>query len=277
MLKYLLNKTLFITLVFLNINGYSQSMLAGIHSLGEYYKDIVPDTTIKSYNGYADSLLLDIDNDNIIDLKILTYASVGQAGGTWGCLITPKTFYCKIATFAGFNCNIVDTIQINDTISNKCTFSDGTNYMWSGHFGFGTAPTVNTWDNIGEHFIGVQLSYLNDTIYGWIRVEVASFPNAKGIIIKDYAASKEGVPNFVISNNSKIIISRIFPNPVLDKLTIESEIDIKRISILDYTGKVLKHFSFSSHTINVADLTSGIYFIKLIGEEQTIIEKFVKK
>ncbi len=75
-----------------------------------------------------------------------------------------------------------------------------------------------------------------------------------------------------IGNNS----FSFYPNPASTHLTIDSKTAIIRLEIIDITGKTIKSFTPKNNTINVADIPSGIYFIKLIGENNTVSKKFVK-
>jgi hypothetical protein len=52
---------------------------------------------------------------------------------------------------------------------------------------------------------------------------------------------------------------------------------ISEIKIIDITGKTIQTIQQNRNTINVADLSNGIYFIKLITNEKTITKKFVKQ
>jgi len=69
----------------------------------------------------------------------------------------------------------------------------------------------------------------------------------------------------------------IYPNPALEQLTIDTELAIRNVSILDITGKIITMTSQQSKLIDVVDLPSGIYFIKVITEEETMTKKFMKQ
>ena len=69
----------------------------------------------------------------------------------------------------------------------------------------------------------------------------------------------------------------IFPIPTLNQLSINTELEFNEISIIDITGKTIKTIKQNTNTINVADLSKGIYFIKLVTDEGTITKKFVKQ
>ena len=70
----------------------------------------------------------------------------------------------------------------------------------------------------------------------------------------------------------------IFPIPTSHQLSIISnQLNINRIDIINITGKALKTITTDLNSINVANLPSGIYFIKLVTDVKTITKKFVKQ
>jgi uncharacterized repeat protein (TIGR01451 family) len=75
----------------------------------------------------------------------------------------------------------------------------------------------------------------------------------------------------------------IYPNPAATQLTIESgKWKINRIDIYDVLGQksltpVLSKGQGASTSINIADLSAGIYFVKMYGENAERIVKFVKQ
>ena len=69
----------------------------------------------------------------------------------------------------------------------------------------------------------------------------------------------------------------IYPNPTSTLLTIDTELVIKEVVVIDITGQIIKSVVPKANKIDVSDLSNGIYFIKVVGEEPTIIQKFVKQ
>lgn len=64
----------------------------------------------------------------------------------------------------------------------------------------------------------------------------------------------------------------VFPNPTTDKITIETKQDFNSVNIFDVTGKSVRTFK-SKKTLNVSDLTKGIYFLKT---DTGLLGKFIK-
>jgi hypothetical protein len=69
----------------------------------------------------------------------------------------------------------------------------------------------------------------------------------------------------------------IYPNPVEDILTINSEVKFKELSILSINGQTLLNRAYES-AINLNSLPTGVYILKLIDNSNQIHNiKFVKK
>lgn len=84
----------------------------------------------------------------------------------------------------------------------------------------------------------------------------------------------------ILSTNSlpvKLSSISIYPNPTSNNLSIDTELEISEITIIDITGKIIMKTRQNINDVSVADLSNGIYFIKLITNEKTITQKFVKQ
>ena len=72
----------------------------------------------------------------------------------------------------------------------------------------------------------------------------------------------------------------VYPNPTTDflKLKVESEkFESLQYQLIDLQGKVIHSYPQKQELINISFLQKGIYFIQLIGKENTIVRKFVKE
>ena len=70
---------------------------------------------------------------------------------------------------------------------------------------------------------------------------------------------------------------KIYPNPVLNSLNIQSKNNFKSIEILDITGRKILEQNQNTSQINVQSLESGVYLLVLYTEEKTHTMKFVKE
>ena len=87
--------------------------------------------------------------------------------------------------------------------------------------------------------------------------------------------------SFTLSNNEFEARSlTIYPNPVYDKLNIQvsSAENIKFIEVFDLTGKrMLERKKNLSDSINFNNLRNGLYFIKVVLEDNTVFYKKIVK
>lgn len=71
-----------------------------------------------------------------------------------------------------------------------------------------------------------------------------------------------------------------FPNPTNNVLNIKSENAIEQFSIIDMSGRTIKTINSNNTkqtSIDVADLTSGIYFVQVFSNGVPQVQKFIKQ
>ena len=138
-----------------------------------------------------------------------------------------------------------------------------------------TCLNIKNGNNINHMFFNAT----NNLNLACIEVDDASYSNANWTNIDATSSFSSNC------NNSCSTVSideynasdfSIYPNPTSDQLTIESELDINEVSIVDLTGKTILTSSYEAH-INVANLSAGVYFIKLINDNKTVTKKFIKQ
>ncbi len=133
----------------------------------------------------------------------------------------------------------------------------------------------------------------------WFRIELTGTP---GIANQSYhcnidvdqctcfcmeiliqASSFDTSTCYVSSLNSVTQINKnrnavIYPSPAINELTIDNPLfKPEYIEIIDVTGKTIKSGSINTNKVNILNLPSGIYFIKLVAENKIITQKFVKQ
>jgi hypothetical protein len=91
--------------------------------------------------------------------------------------------------------------------------------------------------------------------------------------------SLQGVSLKEINSKSKLII---YPNPSSDKISIETTKNFVfpiSVEILNSIGGLIKIIHFQKQTdiqININDIKEGLYFVKIVGEQNTFIKSFIK-
>lgn len=84
----------------------------------------------------------------------------------------------------------------------------------------------------------------------------------------------QNLENLAVTDLSKNEI-KIYPNPVKDLLKIASKENIESVEIFDINGKQVLKTQFGT-SLDVKNLTSGLYIIKIKTQNETLTEKFIK-
>ena len=81
------------------------------------------------------------------------------------------------------------------------------------------------------------------------------------------------------AQNNEIAGLKVYPNPVSNGvLHVESNLNTERtISLYDVLGKEVMKATTSNTTINIANLNSGIYIVKITEGGKTATKKLVVK
>ncbi|HPS71586.1 MAG TPA: C25 family cysteine peptidase, partial [Bacteroidales bacterium] len=94
-----------------------------------------------------------------------------------------------------------------------------------------------------------------------------------------FSARFEGIPMGICEVYE--MDCNVYPIPANRSLTIQTDKDIKEITLFDFNGKQINFISSvgsNNHTISVSGLAAGVYFIKIVDIDQKIaIKKFVKQ
>ena len=105
---------------------------------------------------------------------------------------------------------------------------------------------------------------------------IAQGKNAKGewgeITTLEFITSMEGTVELVENGFN------IYPNPVNDRLYIEAETEIEEVVVYDVYGR-RQVTETPSHqgSIDVSELNSGVYFVKVVTSEGEAVQRFIKK
>lgn len=95
------------------------------------------------------------------------------------------------------------------------------------------------------------------------------------VCLTPFNVSTLGVSEMTMNN------VEIYPNPASSVINVKSDMNGEgQVSLIDMTGRVVKNVNvtdISNATINVEDMSNGIYFIKIQQENNSIIDKVVIK
>ncbi len=70
---------------------------------------------------------------------------------------------------------------------------------------------------------------------------------------------------------------KLYPNPISNLINIESEVKINKIEIFNLYGRKIKSINFEANSIDISELSNGVYFIRLMTKEGIVSQKFIKQ
>lgn len=202
--------------------------------------------------------------------------------------------------------NNLATIYYSDrdcylTISDLPTESISSSFLLSSDNVDGQKSSHPRIDNDGNKLVFVWRTYSpgNYLMYG----VMPDINNPQQIIIDTLAAVSSSTVDIAFENNKIHVVYRdnqnhtivyqtgtfilnsistneepqfqVYPNPARDQLSITSNIEYEKISILSLNGSVIKQTQ-GNQTINISDLPNGNYFIQLEGENKIQVKQFTK-
>ncbi|KAF2519301.1 T9SS type A sorting domain-containing protein [Flavobacterium salilacus subsp. salilacus] len=147
--------------------------------------------------------------------------------------------------------------------------------------------TADTWYNVRTRFneSGTIDYYINDVAITTINAYEGTVVNVLGFLYDDWATSYN-IDNVIISTTldaNNVISSSfsVYPNPADEIVNISSPDNtfINGYEIMDYNGRVVKSESVNNVIdlqVNIANLASGIYIMRVSSDKGNLIKKIVK-
>lgn len=111
-----------------------------------------------------------------------------------------------------------------------------------------------------------------------IQVDDVTYSTTNWTNIDAEASFSKGCGTAGISESKKELVN-IYPNPVQNELFVQlEEGQITQLDILDLSGKVIKTITSSNaKSIDVSNLTQGVYMLKVYTETGVSPNRFVKQ
>lgn len=156
-------------------------ILAGETSTDVYYHDIVPDWEKHGFGLINDSVNIDINNDNKVDvcIRYTTFLSSSE--------------YDQQTTVDCYNGASVSLTpkNLNDTIGVSSAWTSSTAILCYTKIDLATNDTtfIGQWHGVNNKYIGVKIRKGNRLTFGWIRMSLLVPPSivyVQQIIVKDF-------------------------------------------------------------------------------------------
>ncbi len=254
---------------------------------------------------------LNCGNNNISDLSLNNNVNLEWLACEYNQIINLdlsenqnlKTLYCGNNQMVNLNLsnanklralhcsnNNIENIDISDCIELVHIYADNNNLE---SFDIGQSPIVDilmlrnnnlTTLNIKNNYTR-GLSYIKtggNPNLGCIQVDDINYPATRNCSDNHWCTGPPlQNPNSYYSEDCSLGTAEfgnlefsIYPNPVKDVLTVNSQESIDFLKIYSTNGKLLKEATESS--INVSELASGLYFVMVSIDGSTDTKKFIK-
>ena len=139
------------------------------------------------------------------------------------------------------------------------------------------ALATYTWQIDDSGIWGNIIPTVTGNIYNAINAGLYRVRGEKGSCTR-YSQTLVSTSVNELTNDFNLQIS---PNPAHDVLNIQSSMKINKIELVDITGKLIlieNHLSEGNRTINVSDISPGIYLIKITDQNKnTYSKRFIKE
>ena len=81
----------------------------------------------------------------------------------------------------------------------------------------------------------------------------------------------------IVSINEISNVVTLYPNPVVDNLYIKSDIAVEQVAVYDLTGRMVKQVKQPGVSIDLKELASGFYLLKVTTAQGETVQKFIKE
>ena len=248
------------------------------------YTDFEPDSVIRiPYYAFHTDKYLDVNKDNIGDFRF-NYDSYGIVCPLIEGSMSANSVVDEFVIYPTESFLPNDTIPfflLNDTIP-------FINSKWLTYY--------ETCLDTGEEH-DYNIGFRNDLgdgnwCYGWLRIRLSVLEGVYNVFATFYDMAYCTVPNYPLRIGQKVIDDLatdeiteskdyvLFPSPANDKITLKFDNDNigKEVFIYGIDGRRLKTLNSDFDNIDVSDLASGIYVMKIhLDNGNTFTEKFVKE
>jgi hypothetical protein len=231
---------------------------------------IVPGSVVASIDQTGKVTASSADNGNGT-IKVVAISNDGTA--------VSDTFEVVISSQKGDAVNVSSIVISGTNGVSYINYGENDNTLQLSATILPTNATVQTvtWSIAeGENIASInQSGLLTATGNGVVKVKAEATDGSK--VAATFSVTVSGFTALKINTESNITL---YPNPVVNTLNISNAENISRIVICNMMGQVVRNLNNTENlvSINLSDLKSGIYIIKLMNEDGTSsVQKFIKK
>lgn len=209
----------------------------------------------------------DVSSNNNQQAYMYKLAHIDSCGKTQLFSNNHKTIHLQSSLGTGSQINLSWNSYLGLTVNNYYIFRGSTpNNL---QFLTTVSGSINTFTDltplIGTNFYKIGINLPTNCSSNVINSDSLIYSNQRSTISTN-----------VLENINNVIIS-VYPNPTKHSVTITTKFTIKHISIIDITGKEILNIipKSTTETINIENISSGIYFIKVEDKNALQYQKLI--
>jgi hypothetical protein len=205
---------------------------------------------------------------------------------------TMPSYSNQIGITSGYTANVPDSTLIDagaytwsfasQNFLHSFTFSDA-GCVWD-------SLTNGYWTSGDSSYIALKFKIGSSIYYGWLHVYLQSELIGTNeyqisLTVLDYAynsvagqgilAGDNGLPTAIQPIKNSSLQIAVFPNPAADKINLP-DIHLAEIYLFDKNGSLVKEI-YNQTSVDVSDLKSGIYYLKIASEGVSYFSSFTKQ
>lgn len=255
-------------------NSIAVDAIANCYVAGSYSSNVTFDTTTLSSNGDLDILLVKYSTNGTVQWAKSAGGTVEDAATA---VATDMLGYCYLAGYFKSSSFSIGAYPLTNNGSGfqdifVSEYNSGGSVVW--------AKSVGGLTNDYPNAIHPDLSR---------DILIAGSLGSTSITIGDTTLNNAGSTNILVAKSgntpatgtielSNPVGISIYPNPAINKLTIES-LHKSTMEILNMQGQIILQQSLllNKTEIDISGLVKGIYILKLYSSDKTEVTKFVKE
>lgn len=167
------------------------------------------------------------------------------------------------------------TIVVTDA-TRTTTVNGGNGITHNGASGTTAFSGANAW---AFDWTAPAMGTGNVTIYAAMNVTNSNGGTSGDEVYTTTLAVSEAVATSVDEEVLSGDLLTVYPNPAINDLNIKSVEKIKHVTLFNMEGKIISSMNAVDRnlTLDISDLNSGIYFVKVATENETITKKVIKQ
>lgn len=263
----------------LNVNSPAETPAVNIDDVLTFTATIYPDTD-------------ETPEDNTFTLNQTVVGSFDPNDIT--CLEGETVHMSKIGEYLHYNINFENTgtapatfVVVKDVINEEQFDISTLQLMYASH----DVQTKIEGNQVEFYFGDINLAANGGKGNVLFKIKTLETLQAEDVVTQqadiffDYnlpIVTNEATTTFATLNNTvftKDNTVKLYPNPTADNVTISAKGMVKSVALYDIQGRLLQVTTPNNTqtTLNLSAQPSGLYFVKIITEEGSVVEKLVKQ